>query len=146
VQGGPKQGEDRATLWISVLADVFQTFSFVFKKLCFGQTCCTCTRIECRKKSNLGYFFFHHPNFKFTNFQVLGNYMHFPPTSPTSLMCMVLNCQALLKYGHFELAPTTAHNEGWMVSDRGTVFCWVPVPLLAMVISSVAFFFQLPIY
>jgi hypothetical protein len=94
------------------------------------------------KKVHLGFFFFffHHPNSKFTNFQVLGNYMHFPPTSPTSLMCMVLNCQALLKYGQFELAPTAAHNEGWMVSDSETVFCWVPVPLLTMMVSSVAFF------
>jgi hypothetical protein len=66
--------------------------------------------------------------------------MHFPPTSPTSLMCMVLNCQALLKYGQFELAPTTAHNVGWMVSDSETVFCWVPVPLLSMMVSSVALF------
>jgi len=48
--------------------------------------------------------------------------MHFPPTSPTSLMCMVLNSQALPKYGHFELAPTNRHNEGWMVSDKENSF------------------------
>ncbi len=128
------------TLWISVWAHVFPTFSFVFKKSCFGQTFCTCTRIECRKHSTWGFFLSLHPNSKFTNFQVLRNYMHFPPTSPTSLMCMVLNCQALLKYGHIELAPTNANNEGWMVSDKETVFCWVPVPLLTMVLTSVALF------
>ncbi len=133
------------TLWISVLAHLFPTFSFVFSKLCFGQTCCTCTGIECRKHSTWGVFFSLHPNAKFTNFQVLRNCMHFPPTSPTLLMCMVLNCQVLLKYGHFELAPTNAHNEGWMVGYKETVFCWVPVPLPTMVVSSVAFFFPLPI-
>jgi hypothetical protein len=71
--------------------------------------------------------------------------MHFPPTSATSLKCMILNCQALLKYGYIELAPTDAHNEGWMVSDKETVFGWVPVPLLTIAVSSVGFFFPLPI-
>jgi len=33
-----------------------------------------------------------------------------------------------------------AHREGWMVSGQETVFCWVPVPQLTMVVSSVAFF------
>ncbi len=44
----------------------------------------------------------------------------------------------------FELTPTDVHHEGWMVSDNETVFCWVSVPLLTMVVSSVAFFFPLP--
>ncbi len=135
------------TLWISVLAHVFPTFSFVFFKLCFGQTLLHMDGNRMQKTLDLGFFWSLHPNAKFTNFEVLGNYMHFPPTTPTSLMCMVQNCQALLKYGQFELAPTNAHNEGWMVSDKETVFCWVPVPLLTMVVSSVAFFFPpLPIY
>ncbi len=34
----------------------------------------------------------------------------------------------------------TKHH-GWMVSGQETVFCWVPVPYLTMVVSSVAFFF-----
>jgi hypothetical protein len=109
-------------------------------KVMFWQNYYTCTGIECTKQSFWG-FFFHHSNSKFTNFQVLGNCMHFPPTSPTSLMWMVLNCHPLLQYGHFELAPTNAHNEGWMVSDKETVFCWVPVLLLTMVVTSVGFFF-----
>ncbi len=33
-----------------------------------------------------------------------------------------------------------AHREGWMVSGQETVFCWVPVPYLTMVVTSVAFF------
>ncbi len=37
-----------------------------------------------------------------------------------------------------------AHREGWMVGGQGTVFCWVPVPQLTMVVSSVAFLFYLP--
>jgi hypothetical protein len=37
------------------------------------------------------------------------------------------------------------HHEGWMISDQETVFCWVPVPYLTMVVSSVAFYL-LPTY
>jgi hypothetical protein len=33
-----------------------------------------------------------------------------------------------------------------MVSGQETVFCWVPVPELTMVLSSVALFFSLPTY
>jgi len=32
------------------------------------------------------------------------------------------------------------HYQGWMICDQETVFCWVPVPLLTMVVSSVALF------
>ncbi len=38
MKGGPKQGEDRVTLWISVLADVFQTFLIRLKKLCLEKS------------------------------------------------------------------------------------------------------------
>jgi hypothetical protein len=34
---------------------------------------------------------------------------------------------------------------GWMISGQETVFCWVPVPYLTMVVSLVAFYF-LPTY
>jgi hypothetical protein len=34
------------------------------------------------------------------------------------------------------------HHEGWMVSDMETVFCWVPVPWLTMVVSSVVFYLK----
>jgi hypothetical protein len=37
----------------------------------------------------------------------------------------------------------TAHHEGCMVSGHKTVFCWVPVPKLITVVSSVAFFLYL---
>jgi hypothetical protein len=33
-----------------------------------------------------------------------------------------------------------AHHEGWMVSGQETAFCWIPAPLLTMVVSSVASF------
>jgi hypothetical protein len=35
------------------------------------------------------------------------------------------------------------HNEGWMILGLETVFCWVPVPQLTMVVilNSVAVFF-----
>jgi hypothetical protein len=36
------------------------------------------------------------------------------------------------------------HREGWMVGGHRTVLCWVPVPQLTMVVSSVAFLFYLP--
>ncbi len=136
VKGGPKTGWRRGAFMDIFMGTWFS--DLFFKKWSFGQTCYTFTGIECTK--HLYWVFLSlHPNSKFTNFQVLGNYMNFPPTSPTSLLCMVLNYQALLKYGHFELAHTNDHNEGWMVSDRETVCCWVPVPLLTMVVTSVAF-------
>jgi hypothetical protein len=50
-EGGPNQGEDRVTLWIFVLADVFQTFLSRLKKIMFGEICYTCTGIECTKQS-----------------------------------------------------------------------------------------------
>lgn len=37
------------------------------------------------------------------------------------------------------------HQGGCMVHDQQTVFCWAPIPYLAMVISSVAFFHYLTI-
>jgi hypothetical protein len=43
--------------------------------------------------------------------------------------------------GHIEPAPTS---EGWMVGGQETVFCWVPVPQLPMVVSLVALLFYLP--
>jgi hypothetical protein len=43
--------------------------------------------------------------------------------------------------GHIESEPIS---EGWMVRGQETVFCWVPVPQLTMVVSSVAFLFYLP--
>jgi hypothetical protein len=51
-----RQGEDRVTSWISLSAHAFPTFSFVFLKLCFGQTCYAWTGIECIK--HLPWFFF----------------------------------------------------------------------------------------
>jgi hypothetical protein len=44
--------------------------------------------------------------------------------------------------GHIELASTDMHHEGWMVSDKETVLCWVSIPLLTMVVSSVVFSFH----
>jgi hypothetical protein len=41
--------------------------------------------------------------------------------------------------------PPVDH-EGWMVSGQETVFCWVPVPWLTMVASSVGFFSYLLIH
>ncbi len=35
------------------------------------------------------------------------------------------------------------HHEGWMISGQETVFCWVPVPYLTLVVSLVAFIFYL---
>jgi len=32
------------------------------------------------------------------------------------------------------------HHEGWMVSAQDIILCWVRVPSLTMVVSSVAFF------
>ncbi len=32
------------------------------------------------------------------------------------------------------------HHQGWMICDQEPVFCWVPVPQLTMVVSSVALF------
>jgi hypothetical protein len=54
----------------------------------------------------------------------------------------------LLSYEELELAWANGVNhqqhplvcrEGWMVKGQETVFCWVLVPQLAMVVSSVAF-------
>ncbi len=72
---------------------------------------------------DLGFFFFTSPKRQMHQFPSAEK-LHALPShfSPSSLMCMVLNCQALLKYVHFELAPTTAHNEGWMVSDKENSF------------------------
>jgi hypothetical protein len=42
--------------------------------------------------------------------------------------------------GHSEPAPTNAHHQGWMICDQETVFCWVPVPYLTMVVSSLGLF------
>jgi hypothetical protein len=41
------------------------------------------------------------------------------------------------------------HHEGWMTSDQETIFCWVSVPKLTMVVTTVCFFFfptYLPTY
>ncbi len=46
-----------------------------------------------------------------------------------------------LNLGHSEPAHTQMRHEGWMVSGQETVFHWVSVPQLSMVVSSVAFFF-----
>ncbi len=35
--------------------------------------------------------------------------------------------------------PPVQH-QGWMICDQETVFCWVPVPWLTRVVSSVALF------
>jgi hypothetical protein len=34
--------------------------------------------------------------------------------------------------------------DGWMVSGQETVFCWVSVPKLTMVVTSVAFLTRVP--
>jgi hypothetical protein len=44
-------------------------------------------------------------------------------------------------YSHSQPAPTSAPvKDGWMVSGQETLFCWVSVPLLTMVVNSVASF------
>jgi hypothetical protein len=36
------------------------------------------------------------------------------------------------------------HHQGWMICEQETVLCWVPVPYLTMVVSSVGFIYYLP--
>jgi hypothetical protein len=67
-----RRPKDRVTLWIALLARVFPTFWFVFSKLCIGQTCYTCTGIECI--NHLTWVFFL-PSL--TNFQVLQTFYHY---------------------------------------------------------------------
>jgi hypothetical protein len=44
-------------------------------------------------------------------------------------------------YSHSQPAPTSAPvKDGWMVSGQETLFCWVSVPLLTMVVNSVVSF------
>jgi hypothetical protein len=49
--GSLLSGEDKVPLRISLRANVFPTFLFVFLKLCFGQTCYARMGIECIKHS-----------------------------------------------------------------------------------------------
>jgi len=37
-----------------------------------------------------------------------------------------------------DLSTPAAQHEGWMVRGQETVFCWVPVPYLTMLVGSVA--------
>jgi hypothetical protein len=113
-----RQGEDRVTLWTSLWAHDFPTFSSVFLKIKFWANLLHIYGNRMHKTLVLGFFFSlsFHPNSKITKFQVLANYMHFPPTPPTSLMCMLLNCQALLKYGHFELS--TYQRTQWRMDGK----------------------------
>ncbi len=58
--------------------------------------------------------------------------------------CSMINASNMFQSnpGQSKLAPTREHHEGWMISDQGTVFCWLTMILvLTIVVSSVAVFF-----
>ncbi len=57
----------------------------------------------------------------------------------------VLYSQKLIPVQHWYLPATVnqhppVHHQGWMICDQETVFCWVPVPQLTMVVSAVGLF------
>ncbi len=61
----------------------FQLFRF-FLQIMFSANLLCMYGNRMHKTLDLGFFWSLHPNSRLTNFQVLENYLYFPPTSPTS--------------------------------------------------------------
>ncbi len=81
---------------------------------------------------------------------VYSKFQHLDLGSCNSMDSWTTN--ASFRFSNRELSEWTSspavHHEGWMVSGLETVFCWVHVPWLTMVVISLAFFttYPLPIH
>jgi hypothetical protein len=66
------------------------------------------------------------------------------------LLSVHVNLFILVKLPLMNINPVNqhpaVHHEGSMISGQETVFCWVSVPKLTMVVSSVAFFKKISTY
>jgi hypothetical protein len=63
------------------------------------------------------------------------------PSVKSILVTFVVLWLRVRKVVHSEPTPTSTPSTGCMIIGQGTVFCWVPVPYLTMMVSSVGFFF-----